>query len=242
MRMRWAADRADRGRHPFAVTGMLLQAVTILADNCLIHTVLLMAAVHEDLDRATLPQIRVDADACPSPHSTRNKIGRVVWSVAWWTLFRPTPRIAFGWRRFVLRTFGATIGRNARISPSARFWAPWNVTIGDEASIAHDVDCYSVDRVMVGDHATVSQYAFLCTASHDVSDPQMRLTHSPIRICDQAWVCAGAFVAPGVTIGAGAVAGARAVVTRDVQPWTIVAGNPARYLRDRVLRAASTPT
>jgi putative colanic acid biosynthesis acetyltransferase WcaF len=198
---------------------------------------MLMDAIDEDVLSAPL-QIRVDTDACPSPHSGRNKIGRVLWTLAWWILFRPTPRIAFGWRRLVLRMFGAAIGRNARISPSARFWAPWNVTIGDEASIAHDVDCYSVDHVTIGDHATVSQYAFLCTASHDVSDPHMRLTHAPIRIGEQAWVCAGAYVAPGVTIGAGAVAGARAVVTRDVAPWTIVAGNPARYLRDRVLRTA----
>lgn len=183
------------------------------------------------------PQVRVDSAACPSPHSLRNKLGRVLWGIAWWTLFRPTPRIAFGWRRMVLRMFGAAIGRNARISPSARFWAPWNVTVGDESSIAHAVDCYSVDRVWIGAHATVSQYAFLCTAGHDVSDPNMRLTHAPIRIGDQAWVCAGAYVLPGVTLGTGAVAGARAVVTNDVAPWAIVAGNPARYLRDRVLHA-----
>lgn len=189
----------------------------------------------EDIAEIARPQVRVDAVACPSPHSFSNKLGRVAWTIAWWLMFRPTPRIAFGWRRFILRLFGATIGRNARISPSARFWAPWNVSVGDEASIAHDVDCYSVDRISIGHHATVSQYAFLCTAGHDVSDPQMRLTHAPIRIGDQAWVCAGAYVAPGVALGPGAVAGAHAVVTRDVAPWTIVAGNPARYLRDRVL-------
>jgi putative colanic acid biosynthesis acetyltransferase WcaF len=165
----------------------------------------------------------------------QNKLGRVVWATAWWLLFRPTPRIAFGWRRCLLRLFGATIGRNARISPSVRIWAPWNLSIGEESSLAHDVDCYCVDRVTIGRHATVSQYSLLCTASHDITDPHMRLTSAPITIGDQAWICAGVFVAPGVSLGAGAVAGAHSVVTRDVAAWTVVAGNPARYLKDRVL-------
>lgn len=178
----------------------------------------------------------MDADSCPSPHSTRNKVGRVMWSIVWWTLFRPTPRIAFGWRRLLLRLFGASVGRNARISPSVRVWAPWNLTVGEEASIAHSVDCYCVDRLSIGRHATVSQYALLCTAGHDLGDPHMRLTTSPIRIGDQAWVCAGAYVGPGVTVGPGAAAGARAVVTKDVTPWTVVAGNPAQVIRERVLR------
>jgi putative colanic acid biosynthesis acetyltransferase WcaF len=178
-------------------------------------------------------QISVSRQDCPSPHSLANKMGRVLWAMVWWLLFRPSPRICFAWRRMLLRCFGARIGRNARISPSVRVWAPWNLTVGDEASIAHEVDCYSVDQITVGSHATVSQYAFLCTASHDVHDPHMRLTHAPITIGDQAWVCARAFVAPGVHIGSGAVAGACAVVTRDIPDWTIVAGNPAREIKRR---------
>lgn len=181
-------------------------------------------------------RVRVDAVNCPSPHSTRNKVGRVVWSIVWWMLFRPTPRIAFRWRRLLLRAFGATVGRNARISPSVRIWAPWNLTVGDEASIAHSVDCYCVARISIGNHATVSQYALLCTAGHDISDPQMRLMTAPIHIGDQAWICAGAYVGPGMAVGEGAVVGARAVVTKDVPPWTVVAGNPAQVIRERVLR------
>ena len=181
-------------------------------------------------------RVRVDSANCPSPHSTRNKLGRVLWSMVWWTLFRPTPRILFGWRRMLLRAFGASIGRNARISPSVRIWAPWNLSVGDEASVAHAVDCYCVDRLSIGRHATVSQYALLCTAGHDINDPKMRLTTSPILIADQAWICAGVYVGPGVTVGEGGVAGARAVVTRDVAAWTVVAGNPAQVIRERVLR------
>ena len=179
--------------------------------------------------------VQVSKDDCPSPHSFGNKVARVIWAVVWATLFRWSPRIFHGWRRFLLRCFGAKIGKNARISPSVKVWGPWNLTVGEEAAIAHNSDCYCVDRISVGDHATVSQYSFLCTASHDVSDPHMKLISAPIQIADQAWVCAGAFVAPGVTIGEGAVAGAMSVVTKDVSPWMIVAGNPAKTIRRREL-------
>jgi putative colanic acid biosynthesis acetyltransferase WcaF len=180
-------------------------------------------------------QIDVSKSNCPSSHSARNKAARVLWGITWAVLFRCSPRIGFGWRRFLLRLFGATIGRNARISPSVKVWAPWNLTVGDEASIAHGVDCYCVDQLQIGSHATVSQYAFLCTASHDVADPHMRLITAPIHVADQAWICAGAFVGQGIIINEGAVVGARAVVTKSVEAWTIVAGNPARYIRKRQL-------
>ncbi len=180
--------------------------------------------------------IDVSKDKCPSPHSLTNKIGRVIWGIVWVTLFRTSPRILFGWRRMLLKMFGSRVGRNARISPSVRIWAPWNLVVGEEASIAHDVDCYNVDRIEIGNHASVSQYAFLCTASHDIQDPHMRLISAPIVVADQAWVCAGAFVGMGITIGEGAVVGAMSVATRSVAPWSIVAGNPARFLRMRELK------
>ena len=177
----------------------------------------------------------VSKDKCPSPHSLGNKLARIVWAVVWGTVFRWSPRILFGWRRFLLRCFGATIGRNARISPSVKIWAPWNLTVGDEAAIAHEVDCYCVDRLTIGSHATVSQYTFLCTASHDIRDPHMKLITAPIMVANQSWVCAGAFVGMGLTIHEGAVVGARSVVTKNVPAWTIVAGNPARPIGKRSL-------
>jgi putative colanic acid biosynthesis acetyltransferase WcaF len=120
--------------------------------------------------------------------------------------------------------------------PSAKIWAPWNLRMGDHASIGEDVDCYSVATVEIGRHALVSQYSFLCTASHDYERPGLPGFDAPIRIGDHAWVCADVFLAPGITVGEGAVIGARSSVFTDAPPWTVVAGSPARVVKPRVVR------
>jgi putative colanic acid biosynthesis acetyltransferase WcaF len=101
--------------------------------------------------------------------------------------------------------------------------------------LANDVDCYSVAPIKLGVHVTVSQYAFLCTATHDYEDPDLRLIARPIEIGDYAWIAARAFVGPGVSIGEGAVVGATASVYHDVPEWTVVGGNPARVIKKRVM-------
>ena len=168
--------------------------------------------------------------------SLRHKIQRALWGVVWTLLFRPSPRVCFAWRHFLLRSFGAKIGKGSLVYPTCRIWAPWNLEIGEFVCLSFDVDCYCVDKVTIADQTTISQYAYLCTASHDITDPHMRLITAPITIGPNAWICAGAFVSPGVTIGEGAVAAARAVVVKDVPPWTVVGGNPAKFIKTRTLR------
>lgn len=107
--------------------------------------------------------------------------------------------------------------------------------MGDHSCLSEGVDCYSVDQIAIGSQTVVSQGVFLCCASHDITSQIMELTHHPIVIGPQAWVAARAFVGPGVTVGEGAVVGACAVVTKDVEPWTVVAGNPARFIKKRVI-------
>lgn len=179
--------------------------------------------------------IRVDRAACPSPHSTANKIARLLWQVVRLALFRPVPWFWHAPRCAVLRLFGARVGRGVQIMPSVQIWAPWNLALGDHATVSHRVDLYNVDRIEIGAHATVSQRAFLCTATHDVDHPNMPLKTGPIRIGAGAWVCAEVYVHPGTTIGNDAVAGVRAVVLHEVLPGQIVGGNPARFLRMRNL-------
>ena len=106
--------------------------------------------------------------------------------------------------------------------------------MGDGSCLADWVDCYNVDSIRIGvDALTVSQYSFLCTASRNYQDPSLPVVTAPITVADGAWITADVFVAPGVEVGEGAVALARATVLKDVAPWTVVAGNPARFVRNR---------
>lgn len=165
-----------------------------------------------------------------------NRLARAAWGVVWATLFRPTPRPMHAWRRMLLRLFGATIGKGSHPYPTARVWAPWNLTMGNHSCLADSVNCYNVAPITIGSHVTVSQYSYLCTATHDIADPHMRLLTATIRIENQAWVCADVFVGPGVTIGEGAVVGARSSVFKDLPAWKVCVGNPAAPVKDRVLR------
>lgn len=169
----------------------------------------------------------------PQPITTRNRAVRALWRVVWLVLYRPSPRPLHAWRRLLLRLFGATIGRSAHPYPGAKIWAPWNLSMASRSCLADDVDCYCVAAVTVGENATVSQYTYLCTASHDYNDPLLRLVVAPIVIEANAWVAADVFVGPGVRIGEGAVIGARSSVFKDVAPWVVVAGSPPRQLAMR---------
>jgi putative colanic acid biosynthesis acetyltransferase WcaF len=180
--------------------------------------------------------MNVNVSNCPSSHSFSNKLGRAVWGVVWWCLYRPSPKPFHAWRRFLLRLFGARIGIKAHPHASVKFWAPWNLEMGDYSCLSHDVDCYCVAPVKLRAHATVSQYSYLCTATHDFEHPQMPLVTAPIVIGAGAWVAADVFVGPGVTVGEGAVVGARSSVYRNVPAWTVVGGNPAREIRRRELK------
>jgi putative colanic acid biosynthesis acetyltransferase WcaF len=179
----------------------------------------------------------VEISRCPSPHSLSNKLVRVLWGIIWLIFFRPSPRILHGWRRFLLRLFGAKIGKGVHPYPSAKIWAPWNLEMKEHSCLSEAVDCYCVDKITIGAHSTVSQYSFLCTASHDYTNPQMPLITAPITIGEKVWVAADVFVAPGVTVGDGAVIGVRSSVFKDIPPWTVVAGNPAKILKKREINS-----
>jgi len=133
----------------------------------------------------------------------------------------------------LLRLFGAKIHSTAIVRSSARIWWPGNLTMGAHASIGPGVICYNVAEIVLDDFAIVSQRAHLCTASHDVHDPDFPLVARPIRIGRRAWIAAEAFVGPGVTAGEGSVLAARGVAVRDLDRWTIHAGNPARAVKTR---------
>lgn len=155
----------------------------------------------------------------------------------WWLvqalLVHPTPQFMYGWRRFWWKAFGAEIGNNVLIRPSARVTYPWKVKIGDNSWIGDRAELYSLGPIIVGNNAVISQDAYLCAATHDHNKSDFPLIQKAIFVKDEAWVAAGAFIAPGVTIGKGAIIGARSVVLEDVAEAQIWAGNPAKVIKNR---------
>ena len=165
------------------------------------------------------------------------KVKRLAWDVIWRVFAATTPRwMLNGWRAALLRAFGARIGKGARVNGDARVWNPKNVTVGDRSWIGSGANLYSVAPITVGNDAVISEDAFVCTAEHDIASPAFELKTAPITIGDMAWIGARAIVLPGRKVGEGAVVAAGSVVTHDVEPWTVVAGNPARVIKRREVK------
>jgi putative colanic acid biosynthesis acetyltransferase WcaF len=184
----------------------------------------------------SLQILDIAANRRAKKYSAAELFRRVLWSGGR-LAFRLSPRPCFGWRRFVLRCFGANIGAHVNTYPSTWIYFPWNLTVGDWSALGEETFIYNLGLVTLGEQVTISHRAQLCAGTHDYSRADLPLLKPPIVIGSQAWICADAFVGPGVTVGAGAIVGARAVVTKNVERWTIVAGNPARTLKKRELKS-----
>lgn len=155
----------------------------------------------------------------------------------WWIvqalLIHPSPQFMYGWRRFWWKTFGAKLGENVLIRPSARVTYPWKVTIGDFSWIGDRAELYSLGSITIGNHTIISQDSYLCAATHDYTKKGFPLVSDPIHIEDEVWVAAGGFIAPGITIGYGAIIAAKSVVLKDVPKAVICGGNPAKVIKER---------
>jgi len=180
--------------------------------------------VYQDLSRFTMPA---------------NFRGRPGWYVQlWWIvqalLFHPSPQILYGWRRFLLRVFGAEIGKGVIIRPSVQITYPWKVKIGDHSWIGDDVVLYSLGEIEIGANVVVSQRSYICTGSHDYSKPTFDIFSKPIVIKDECWLATDVFIAPGVNIDRGMVIGARSSVYKNIEGSAgIYKGNPAQRVSDR---------
>ncbi|MBP0004254.1 MAG: hormogonium polysaccharide biosynthesis acetyltransferase HpsU [Cyanobacteria bacterium SBC] len=167
--------------------------------------------------------------------------GRSGWYVLlWWLVqsiaFPLSPHFASGFRCWLLRRFGAKIGRDVLVRPTARFTYPWKVEIGDYSWVGDDVVFYSLDRITVGEHCVISQNTYLCTGSHDLLDRSFGLITKPIVLGHGVWLAADCFVAAGVTIGSNTVVGARSSVFGDLPAGYICLGSPCRPKEVRQMR------
>lgn len=176
--------------------------------------------------------MKVDLSRYVNRHS--DKSIRLAWDVVWRLFAATTPRwMLQGWRRFLLKMFGAKIGPNVQVNGGASIWIPNLLEIGENSWIGDGANLYCVAPIKIGANAVVSEKAFICTAEHDISSVKFELKTAPITIGDMAWVGARAIILPGRNVGEGAVVAANSVVTHDVEPWTVVAGNPARVIKRR---------
>ena len=166
-----------------------------------------------------------------------NRLYRVVWNATWLLLARWTPPPLHGWRRLLLRLFGATIAPSARVHGSVTIWYPPNLTLGEQAMIGPRVRLYNQGAIMIGARTIVSQGAHLCASTHDIADPHFQLQLRPIVVGAGCWIAAEAFIGPGVAVGDGAVVAARAALFEDAAPLGVYRGNPAVLIKERRLRA-----
>lgn len=187
-------------------------------------------------DGAPPAQVDVGANRATRKWSRRAQGARVLWALAR-PLFALSPRPLWGWRRALLRLFGAEVGRAVHVYPSVRITMPWHLVLDEGCAVGDRAILYALGPIRIGARATVSQGAHLCAGTHDWRDPARPLLKPPVTIGADAWICADAFVGPGVTVGPGAIAGARAVVMKDVPADAIVAGNPARRIGTRETHA-----
>lgn len=169
----------------------------------------------------------------PEGFRGKSKITVQLWWIVQATLFRWSPQFMYGWRRFLLRCFGARIGEKVIIRPSVKITYPWKLQIGDYSWVGDDVSLYTLGPINIGSHAVISQKVYLCTGTHDYNSSDFKILSQPISIEDKCWLATDVYVAPGVTIHKGTVVGARSSVYSDLPSNKVCVGNPAKPIKDR---------
>ncbi|WMI66625.1 putative colanic acid biosynthesis acetyltransferase [Aestuariibaculum sp. YM273] len=155
----------------------------------------------------------------------------------WWfvqaTLFAWSPQFLYGWRRFLLRCFGAKVGKGVIVRPSVKITYPWKVSIGDYSWIGDEVVLYSLGEIEIGSNTVISQRSYICTGSHDYSKMEFPIHANKIIIEDGCWLATDVFVTPGVLIEKGTVVGARSSVFKNLNAFSVYAGSPAKFIKIR---------
>ena len=187
------------------------------------------------------PQTGTSDPTLRPAYSLRNRLARLLWGVTYALLYRPSPRPLHAWRAFLLRLFGARLGPKCHFYAKGRIWAPWNLHCEDRVSLADDAELYNPSLFTIGSHAIISQGAYVCGATHTYNDPGFQLVSMPMRLGAYSWVCARAIVSPGVNLGQGAILGLGSLATKDLEPFGIYAGVPAKKVKERERTAVPEP-
>lgn len=181
------------------------------------------------------PKVCRQVDRYASSWTVSEVVRIRIWAIVWNLFFRLTPKCMNCWRILLLRCCGATITGRPFVYASARIYAPFLLALGDHSCLGPHSEVYNLGPVEFKEQATLSQYAYVCNGTHDFEDSRQPLLIGNMVIGKDVFIGARAFIMPGVSVGDGAIIGACAVVTKDVTPWTVVAGNPAKFIKNRVI-------
>ncbi|PAD67853.1 hypothetical protein CHH83_16970 [Bacillus sp. 7586-K] len=144
------------------------------------------------------------------------------------------PIIPIQWlRKLLYKILGLKIGEKTSILRPVFFYNPFNITIGDYCALNDHLVLDGRGKLLIGNNVNISPYVKIYTAEHKVNSPTFEYTEGQVIIGDYVWISTNAMVMPGVTIGEGAVIAAGAVVTNNVEPYSIVGGVPAKKIGDR---------
>jgi len=157
------------------------------------------------------------------------------WLLASFLLFQLCPISLSGLKRWLLRRFGARIGRGVVIKPRVKITFPWKLEVGDYTWLGEECWLLNLERVVIGSHVCISQRAVLCTGSHNYKQATFDLITAAIKLEDGVWIGAGSWVGPGVTIESHAVLALGSIATQNLAAYGIYRGNPAVLVRQRVI-------
>jgi putative colanic acid biosynthesis acetyltransferase WcaF len=141
----------------------------------------------------------------------------------------------YGLKIFLLRAFGAKLGKHITIKPYVNIKYPWNLTISDHVWIGENVWLDSLEMITIGANSCISQGATILTGSHNYKRAAFDLITGPVILEDGVWIGAGAIVNQGITIASHAMLTSGSVATKSLEPYAVYQGNPAAKIRQRVI-------
>lgn len=174
------------------------------------------------------------AFSVPKGFRGKSKLVVQLWWIIESTLFAWSPQFFYGWRRFLLRSFGAKIGKNVLIRSSVRCTYPWKISIGDYSWIGENCILYSLGDIRIGNNVAIAHDVYLNTGTHDYQSLTFEIGAKKVIIEDECWITNDVYVAPGVTIEKGCVVGARSSVFKSLPEGWVCYGNPAKPIKKRI--------
>ena len=171
-----------------------------------------------------------------SAYSFKHRLKSRLWNLTNVTLFRWSFFFMRRYRVAILKLFGARVDWSCSIDRTAKIIDPWNLSMDKKSSIGEFACIRCRGKVNIGKKCCIGRDVYLLSASHDISSPTFDMINAPINIGNYVWIATRSTVGKGVTIGDGAVVAAESNVVKDVEPWTVVGGNPAKFIKKRVIK------